>query len=1270
MMSRMVGLLVVFFAVSVQAAPLNVPIDVHWSPQSKAASWPVTAGVPFVEGVAPDEANLRLVSGDEPVPCQVTRTGLWKDGSLRWAWVDFVAEPGRQYALVEGAPNAPPRPLRVVDAAGKITIDTGEARYLFDGGGCFSRIDLGAHAVVLDSGDGCYVVDSQDRRGVFKPTETRVELKGDIRTVVRVEGEYRTEDDQRIAGGVVYYHFYAGMPSARIEHKFIVTENTNDLWFRDIGLTLKTSLLAKAPTKVTFADHGTFPVVTKAIKLVQQAYPHFGKHESKAVVMSGDDVMGSHDVAGNWMNVEHLAVQVPAFAQTFPKAFVAQRDALTIKLWAPEAGQELDFRTDKVLDWYFGEDWIPRDNDAWKQSNNAQGTARTHDIWIHPHAGDPRKFDPRQLGAFAKATYAKASPQYVAATGVFGPIHPYDPQRFPEAERAIEDHYDRTVGFKEQVFPNNGYLYYRAYPWASQGWELKETSGGGQWYPQIHRLSRSLDYNFKRHLWILAMRSPQRRYMDDARDFTRFQHDMLWSNAETEGRDTRGRLYQAYFHSPIVWAGRGAYLSYASSEDVIQFVYSYFLQGDYHSRDMVEAWIAQLKKEYGDDAAAAAEKQDRSDSLLRMIGSAYELHHDPWLYDFSHAFLQHTVHPEKEVGLDLAGSQIAKTGDVYSAYFYNWVHTRDPLALVPLKRFAEFDYRRGRLQFMTRSSAIPYAYAMKYYADGDEGFASMLTAWLHHFGQSNPTLADIGVDRDAVKLGYTGSIAPIILTGSGPTFYGIPMAMQVALDSGASMKSRPLVVKPHPTQPVYIALNRKASRDDTLDLFVNNFGDLTNEPVLLDASGKRAAMEVVTRDEHRVTKPPGIEGVLAHQEYYLSYESQIFYRLRIPASVPPGTYTLDVGDHVSFQLLASTIDDAIAVAPDGIVIENGHRYYFPVESGREQLTVFAHRKVVIEDPQGNALNEPQNETFTVEVADGGTFCVYTVPDKYMSEGQTGSDTFFRLMDAPLVIAKDDASRLFAVDLSRYPSAEQDGVREAPENGFAFVEDGKFGGSALMNYRVVSLPTAADSSNPPHAEGTVEFWWRPRWSAGDFSMEQSTQRLYLFHMDPIGLMYSTDNPNSGRTDYYNESRILLHAMKAGDTRAWLYPTAGEWYHVAATWKIDGENSEVDLYINGRKRSYGHYREGMMRSTPASALNAVGAALRFGSARFHHQADGGDEFDELRVSRTVRYTEDFTPPGAPFEVDGDTWLLMHFDGHLKANRAGEIIEAEVTSERRLY
>jgi hypothetical protein len=57
-----------------------------------------------------------------------------------------------------------------------------------------------------------------------------------------------------------------------------------------------------------------------------------------------------------------------------------------------------------------------------------------------------------------------------------------------------------------------------------------------------------------------------------------------------------------------------------------------------------------------------------------------------------------------------------------------------------------------------------------------------------------------------------------------------------------------------------------------------------------------------------------------------------------------------------------------------------------------------------------------------------------------------------------------------------------------------------------------------------------------------------------------------------------------------------------------------------------------------------------------------------FDELRVSDSVRYKEDFTPPTKAYEPDENTKILMHFDNNIDAlGNSGQKIETSFDGKK---
>src|SRR5688572_8226061 len=70
--------------------------------QARSVPWPITTGVPFPRGKLSSAACCRLIddTGKEHL-LQAKTTATWDGprGSVRWLTIDFIAVPGRKFAL-------------------------------------------------------------------------------------------------------------------------------------------------------------------------------------------------------------------------------------------------------------------------------------------------------------------------------------------------------------------------------------------------------------------------------------------------------------------------------------------------------------------------------------------------------------------------------------------------------------------------------------------------------------------------------------------------------------------------------------------------------------------------------------------------------------------------------------------------------------------------------------------------------------------------------------------------------------------------------------------------------------------------------------------------------------------------------------------------------------------------------------------------------------------------------------------------------------------
>lgn len=149
--------------------------------------------------------------------------------------------------------------------------------------------------------------------------------------------------------------------------------------------------------------------------------------------------------------------------------------------------------------------------------------------------------------------------------------------------------------------------------------------------------------------------------------------------------------------------------------------------------------------------------------------------------------------------------------------------------------------------------------------------------------------------------------------------------------------------------------------------------------------------------------------------------------------------------------------------------------------------------------------------------------------------------------------------------------------------------------------------------------TVEFWYKQTGSAGGdehiFGMDWYEQKLYF----GIG--------NAGNTLTFLRDQTYIPYL------------TGSWTHIAGV----KDGSTIYLYIDGILALSEPY---VVTSTPGSGNITIN----------HHTWSSGSSsrlsgfFDELRVSDTVRYTSNFTPPANEFLNDANTIYLMHFNGDM--------------------
>ncbi len=121
--------------------------------------------------------------------------------------------------------------------------------------------------------------------------------------------------------------------------------------------------------------------------------------------------------------------------------------------------------------------------------------------------------------------------------------------------------------------------------------------------------------------------------------------------------------------------------------------------------------------------------------------------------------------------------------------------------------------------------------------------------------------------------------------------------------------------------------------------------------------------------------------------------------------------------------------------------------------------------------------------------------------------------------------------------------------------------------------------------------------------------------------------------------------------------------GQWHHIAAT--RDASTGDITLWVDGQLDGSENgptgdmsYRDNRSSPHPKDPYLVLGAEKHDAGAAYPSYSGW---LDELRLSNTVRYTANFSPPSTVFTPDVDTAALYHFDEEPAGACTGTILDS---------
>ena len=469
----------------------RIPLRIDFGMAKPHQPYPIRGGVPFARGVLPSVDQLRLVTGQEEQPCQVTATACWPDGSTKWVMLDFMGVCSGFYYLEHGAGIARgtiPSPIELKENDGSIQVDTGPLSVVIsgknarlfdslvvDGATWISPVECADREHVLDfihvTSTAARPVETVACSGVSDPSRVEVdqltvEEAGPIHGVVLVRGNYRYQHVASTIEGItkagvcpftIRLHFWAGSRLVSMEHFFAFDGDPDVDFVRQSGIGLSLPPICQADTLSFGADTGRTrrALAGKAAGLYQGSPDHFEVWETGANGVINTVARGCR--ADGWVHAYGpqvgVAFGVRQFWQQYHKSLHVDVASGRIDawLWAPEA-QTLDHRR-YAREWGVGEDGA-YDNGPVPVNYRlaAKGTGKSHELLFCFHTGQEDDASLSQLfAAFEERPLVLAPLEQCAESKALGHYHARTAGAFEDLERIIQLPFDYLRVAQEQA---------------------------------------------------------------------------------------------------------------------------------------------------------------------------------------------------------------------------------------------------------------------------------------------------------------------------------------------------------------------------------------------------------------------------------------------------------------------------------------------------------------------------------------------------------------------------------------------------------------------------------------------------------------------------------------------------------------------------------------------------------------------------------------------------------------------------------------------------
>lgn len=1260
---------------------IKVLLDAPYGAAPEGMS-PVTFGIPLPVGAVWDVSSLGLEDEQgRELPFQIEPAALWApEGAVKWARADALVNPKDGcYVTIDAKSRPAEKPaLKLQQLNDRIIIDTGAARYVL-GKGKSPIIEIYQDDKLTAESRGArglYVIDQNGRLGsaAAEDETMMVEAEGPVASCVRFEGYYKTDAGENLARHITRVENFAGQAAAKVTHTLVLSENTTNLWFKDIGweFTVAPGSLPEAVFGISHTD----PLLSKTLSLdgsssvymLQDSHYRFA-HDTNHFLIKSVNADGKEQIvlegeecgefAGLKGSAGGLIFGCRDAALQHPKEFEVSADKINLRLFSGRAGEELDFRTETLVKYWDLENWYqnavyerlkPSIPSAMEKVLNdirsdAIGWAKTHDLFVSPLTPQANALDMATTALLNnRRVYALIDPAWSCKSSVFGPLHPKDPDNFPLAEDYIDDAF-RIWEDRVAAFGDYGFIFYFASPHLSYRGK----------YARPYRYSGLYTYTLRPDIWRAYIRSGDRSIREFSEKSNRTFGDSIMCHWPGNGKvhglfllDVRGGDddFWAARNLPFHWQG-SPLMELSSSSDLNNFLYDYYVTGSRRAREMVEEYSAGIKKFWTPEKAR---REWRGLMLTRMLAQAYSFNWDSELLELLEATTDAFCDEEGALGLSKDRpyrSSTYKTQVDLLGLYDAWEITGSPRYYRLMRDVSKFWWARDL-------GVWPVFYVNNQGVMGDFLYQNT----------GNPAIVEtLALQmRQALSRYAKGTGIPDFgAEKSTFVFHGLPFIQELIQQTGVDQQAlASWAAYEDFGYPVSIILHKPDY--GTVNVDIRTQGRLPE----LKESGSLGGVSV---------KPLGIGTTSGLDVNRMVQMSDGTASVNIPKDAPEGAYEILTPPGGFNIAMADCLIPMVVYAPEYWCPAPPQRpavkWFFNVTADSLNPQIFIEQPALLFDPDGNAWGEGKPFSQWIDLpADQPGLWSFAPADGAATVG------LVRVKNLPPFFAARDARNYFEPSLT-WESQEKHQPPAKPEPGTIYIPgvSGVPGDQALYldSKRTFTLRERDNGKSLlPFKEGTIEFSFKPSWSTFDLPAEVRKTLLHISVESGIPWYFNyLKKPGAG--EWLNSHVLSASFMSDGpkgriSMQTWRQTIleAGEWVHVAMVWgpcdmsAFTGKSAirtlTVVTYINGKRGKYKSY-SGRLWENYFAADKPQALVLGRGIEA---------AYDELRLSDSQRYAKDFNPPSAEerLALDEHTLALFHFDGHCDAEVYGEIEAVRAT------